>query len=153
MLDELLTIIRDTTTMTRKGPAVSEAVSEAGIAVMTIDAMPPTPESVAGQHHADVHFVVVVVDMEKAKAARPRLIEILSGFQDVQFARGPSFITIGGALHDQGDALLLLGLGEALRLWSVITPAKMGMHGENGDRMAGSGFVMSDGFRPDAPAP
>jgi hypothetical protein len=59
-----------------------------------------------------------------------------------QWLAGPSYIAVGAWIGDQGQALLLFGLGEILRLWKVITPELLGFTGAVADDLAGNGMVM-----------
>lgn len=94
----------------------------------------------------DVHFFIVGVDREKAIQWRPAVIEALLDDADM-LKRGPSFLTIAMSLGDQGMALALMGLGEVMGLWRVITPAFLAMPEDQQDRAAGCGYVMTSGFR------
>lgn len=97
----------------------------------------------------DVHFMDIGVDIFRASAARDSLVDLLNKFQGHQpLTDGPSYISLGADLGDQGYALRLLGLGKHLGLWNVITPASFGFDGEEANQLAGSGMVMCDGYRP-----
>lgn len=67
-------------------------------------------------------------------------------FQDVSVERlqdGPSYIELGAWIGDQGLALALMGLGERLGLWSVVTPDTLGIDDEKlASHLMGMGFVM-----------
>lgn len=67
-------------------------------------------------------------------------------FQDVSVERlqaGPSYIELGAWIGDQGLALALMGLGERLGLWSVVTPDTLGVEDEKlATHLMGMGFVM-----------
>lgn len=62
---------------------------------------------------------------------------------------GPSYITWGGWIGDQGMALRLMALGEHYGVWDVVTPKTIGAPQELWDDMAGSGFVFTSGVRRD----
>ena len=54
-----------------------------------------------------------------------------------------SYISIGGVLGDQGLALMMIGLGEILGLWDVLTPQKVlpGFDKSVYDQMMGMGLI------------
>lgn len=100
-----------------------------------------------------VHFFRVGVDVACATALRDDLIAVLDGYPDpARFKAGLSYIEVGAEVGDQHATLLLFGLGEALRLWKVITPEVMGIEGEQADELAGRGFVMTSGYSPNGSA-
>ena len=110
-------------------------------------------EMVAVPHitRVDVHFLSIWVDMIEVAKHKDELLDILDNYSDDEYGtpaltEGPSYMAVGAALDDQEMALRLFGLGEALGVWMVITPEKMGMTGAEADMMAGSGFVMIDGY-------
>lgn len=94
----------------------------------------------------DVHFFIVGVDRDRALECRPGLIQALMGDADM-LKRGPSYLTIAHALGDQQAALMLMGLGAAIGLWGVVTPAMLRIPPEQQERAAGVGYVMISGFR------
>lgn len=53
-----------------------------------------------------------------------------------------NFLELGGYMGDQGLALMLMGLGSLLGLWSLMTPKTMlGMDGDRAMQLAGMGMV------------
>jgi hypothetical protein len=128
----------------RKGPAVTEEELD-DLQVTTVMAMPHVDDLPPEFLCVDVHFFVVAVSNE-ANDYRSELIELLEPWERLK--SGPSYIEVGAELGDQGAALCLFGLGEALGFWHVVTPAKLGITGEKADQLAGRGFVMCSGFDP-----
>ena len=148
-LDRLHEIIQSASAQARKGEVVVEETPTAGIAVTHAYFMPHVDEVKPEFERVDLHFVWVVVDKQKAEAAKGELIEILKTYpQPERLAGGPSYIEVGGVIGDQGAALQLFGLGAVLKLWEVITPKTLGFTGAEADQMAGMGFVMISGFQP-----
>lgn len=94
----------------------------------------------------DVHFFMVGVDKDRALEWRPALIQAL--MEDAEaLKRGPSYITLGHLIGDQQAALMLMGLGQVMGLWGVVTPAMLRVPPEQQERAAGVGYVMISGFR------
>jgi hypothetical protein len=161
-LERLYEILRYTTGTYRKGPIVHGtpdlvAAIERGEAdperlpggVVSIDAMPHEADMDPSLTRVDCHFVVVGVDARKAEAHRAEFLRLLEDYpQPERLAGGPSYIEVGAEIEDQGAAFCLFALGEALGLWSVITPSKMGITGPQADDLAGRGFIMMSGHRP-----
>jgi|GEM_PF-3974504 len=103
----------------------------------------------------DVHFMKVGVDLDRARARRDELVALLNDYPTEAWGHplqrledGPNYMSVGGAVNDQGRALLLFAIGQALDLWSVITPETQGFTGSQADSMAGAGMVKIDGYRP-----
>lgn len=103
----------------------------------------------------DVHFMKIGVDLNRARARRDELVALLNDYPIEAWGsplhrleEGPSYIEVGGAVDDQQRALVLFAIGEALGLWRVITPERMGITGPTADSMAGSGMVTIDGYHP-----
>lgn len=97
-------------------------------------------------HTVNVHFFEVALsdpDADKVaiKAALKAALEREYPDQE-RLWKGPSYMELGGAIGDQGYALMLIGLGGLVGLWSVITPEGMGFEGAEAKEMAGRGFVM-----------
>ncbi len=147
-LNRLYEIINATTYQTRKGEPVAVKV-HGDITVTDVMTMPTTAELLKEKPDAvivDVHFMNIGIYMPEAERRKADLIAILRQFPSARelFARGPSYITLGGFVGDQGAALSMMALGEALGLWKVITPASLGMEaGPNADAAAGGGYVMT----------
>ncbi len=101
----------------------------------------PTPV-----HSVNVHFFWVSA---KGDPTQDELRQLLvAHYPDLErLSGGPSYIEMGGALGSQELALRLIGLGELVGLWQVITPERMHMTGPAADKMAGGGFVMASGLK------
>lgn len=156
-LDKLYRILNDCTTQLRKGevvhgtPELVDAINAGSDdlpgGVVTIDAMPHEREAV-GLKPIDCHLLTIGVDCAKAEQHRSELVALLNDYpQPERLAGGPSYIEVGAEIGDQGAAFQLFALGEALGLWSVVTPAKLGINGPLADQMAGSGYIMITGYR------
>ncbi len=157
-IDKLYRILVETTCQLRKGdeiegtPELVDAIKRGDEdlpgGVAEIYAMPHEREALAGIEKVDCEFVVIGVDKAKAEERRGELMEILNSYpQPERLAGGPSYIEVGAEIGDQVAAFQLFALGKALGLWSVITPATMGITGPEARQMAGSGFVMIGGYR------
>lgn len=59
-----------------------------------------------------------------------------------RLAQGPSYIELGGWIGDQGLAMAFMALGKILGLWDIVTPATLGIEGDQAQQMMGMGFVM-----------
>lgn len=165
-IQRLYEILAETTIQLRKGevfegtPALvdaaksddPEALLKAGGGVLEIYAMPPESEARPDLEKVDLHFITIGVDKAKAEERRADLLAILNDWPDDTLAGGPSYITAGGILGDQGAALQLFALGKALGIWSIITPQTLGFEGEEADQAAGAGYVMCTGYRRQADA-
>lgn len=154
-LTRLREILSETTQEYRKGPEVIQEEKElaTGVSLKTthVYAMPHQAQANWGPdyHAVDCHFITVGVDMPKARKAMPELLDILADYpQPERLAGGPSYIELGAEIGSQEDALRLYALGEALGLWQIITPERMGITGEAADQLAGSGMIMIAGYTP-----
>jgi len=79
-------------------------------------------------HTADVQFFKVALKNNPDKEVLLQLIKNHNGeFNDINIFDGNehNYIEIGGWIGDQGDALLLMGLGKLLGIWKLLTPASM----------------------------
>lgn len=157
--DRLYAILGETTVQLRKSEvvhgtpelvsAVKEGREELPGGVVTFDMMPHESEAGPAVTPVDCHFLTIGVDKAKAETHRAELVDILNRWPDpASIAGGPSYITVGGEIGDQGAAFQLFALGEALGLWKVITPKTFGMEGAEADNAAGAGFIMISGYRP-----
>jgi hypothetical protein len=112
----------------------------------------PQEEITQSSKKINVHFFEVAVQDNIAPILAEDLAVYLSDLCTEDFLRkGPSYIELGAVLGDQRLALTVMAVGEALRLWEVITPAKLGVIGVPGDQMAGQGCVLTDGFKRPVP--
>jgi hypothetical protein len=150
----LIPILEGTTVIMRKGEVVKE--SKAGpVDVTTIDAFPSAEEvDTSSLTVVDCHFISIGVDKAKAETHRSDFVEMLAAYEKQSPGRlrgGPSYIEVGAEIGDQTLAFGLFAVGEALDLWKVVTPARLGMQGPLADQMAGRGFVMMSGYVTDGP--
>jgi hypothetical protein len=148
---KLIEQIEAFTILARKGPAVIER--DAGTMRITeILDMPHVDRATPEAIQVDVHFAVVLVDPQASKFREKVIAAIEASPLDLERLRGgPSYIELGAALGDQGLALRLLGLGQVIDLWRVITPATFGLEGPEADNAAGMGYVMASGYHPESP--
>lgn len=144
-LKALIDLILETTTVYRKGAAVTRE-NAGGVDVISIYGYDPVPDD--GRHFlVDVHFVMVGVHGVEGETTE-RLKDALKAYPEQErLAGGPSYIELGGELGDQELALRLLALGEACGLWEVVTPEKLHITGPQAGILAGNGFVMCSGYR------
>jgi hypothetical protein len=140
-------ILIATTRQYRKGPEVKQ--SEVGpLQVIEVYDMPTVEDAPAEMEKVDVGFMVIGVDKARALNAKDDLVALLKTYpRPDELAGGPSYITVGAEIGDQGAALCLFALGQVAGLWQVITPATLGFVGEKAAAMMGAGFVMITGFR------
>lgn len=149
---KLYEILRETTVQLRKGAAI-EKEQLGAVEVTHIYMMPSAEEMPSGMEAVDMHFLIIGVDKAKAEARKADLIGILNDWPDpAELAGGPSYIAVGATVGDQGAAFQLFALGKVLGLWSIITPESFGMTGDEAARAAGSGYIMTTGYRPTAVA-
>jgi hypothetical protein len=149
-LTSLHQIIGETTQLLRKGPMVEQ--HEVGsLQVTTLDFMPHQDEVASdGVEKCDMELVTVGVDKAKAETRKAELVALLNDWPfPNQLQTGPSYITIGATIGDQGAALCLMALGKVLGLWSVVGPATFGLTGQEARDAAGSGFLMIGGWQPE----
>jgi hypothetical protein len=151
--ESMSVVLRDCTTMYRKG---EEVVVEGP--VTHVYAMDPVDAASLEEVKIDVHFCVIGVDMAKAKEHAGGFAELLMawpteawGYPTQPLKDGPSYISVGGVLDAQDNALCMFALGEALGMWKVVTPERLHITGPDADKMAGNGFVMMSGWDPAQP--
>lgn len=153
-------ILNDSTMQLRKGDVFEgtpELVEQAergdpelkGGGVLEVYAMPHENEARNEIEKVDVEFITIGVDKAKAEQHRGELISLLSDYPEPDvLAGGPSYITVGAAIGDQGAAFQLFALGKVLGLWDIITPSRLGLSGEQARQAAGAGYIMITGYRP-----
>jgi hypothetical protein len=116
----------------------ANAESDHGVMVVEIFDMPNISDTPEGIYLVDVHFIVIGVNLEKAEENKA---DIIAWLQANLEPREYSYIELGGVIEDQGMAFALMAMGEALKLWKVLTPEVMGMPAEMCDQMAGMGYI------------
>ena len=96
-------------------------------------------------HTADVYFFKIAA---KEGASKDDFLEVIKKWKDVHCECNPldgkehNYLELGGWIGDQGLALQMMGLGNVLGVWNLITPKSLpGLPEELMDQMAGSGFV------------
>lgn len=142
-------ILGETTIQLRKGTSV-EKRSEGALDVTEIYMMPAVDEARPDLEKIDLEFLVIGVDKVGAEKHRDELVGILNEWPNPERLRnGPSYIEVGGVIGDQGAAFQLFAVGKVLGFWDVITPAKMGFEGAEARNLAGSGFIMINGYHPE----
>ena len=80
-------------------------------------------------HTADLVFFKVKTKSNPDKEVLKKLISEHAGsFNSCDLLDGKehSYIEIGGWIGDQGEALMLMGLGELVGLWKLLTPNLFG---------------------------
>jgi hypothetical protein len=141
-MHERLTALLDPHAPLRKGDTVK--ISEVGnMQVMTVTDCPHVSEASPALELVDLTLLVVGVNRIAAERSRSELVELVNSFPMALMVMGPSFITLGAYLGDQGDALRLMALGKVLGLWKIVGPPEIGVHDEvKAHHMAASGFLM-----------
>jgi hypothetical protein len=148
---ELNEFISRTTIAYRKGAEVTVEDRD-GITVVHVVGYPETPSRGV---LVDVHFLNIGFTEAIAGTTAREFLDLVTVAEHGEFADmpldtikgGPSYISYGGWLGSQDQALRFLALGEYYRLWKVITPGVMHIEGAQADSLAGSGFVMNGGLK------
>lgn len=159
-IDRLYKILNETTIQLRKGEvihgdkplvdAIKAGAEDLPGGVVTFDMMPAVAEAADGLIKVDLEFLVIGVHKAKAEQHRAELIALLNTYPNPDsLAGGPSYITVGAEIGDQGAAFQLFALGKVLKLWDIITPEVFGIEGKEADEAAGLGMVMITGFTPE----
>jgi hypothetical protein len=146
-IQKLYEILNETTAQYRKGPERVDTKT-AGVNVTEFYMMPPTSDIADDIVKVDLSFITIGVDKKKAEARKAELIGILNHYPEPkELADGPSYITVGARIGDQGAAFQLFALGEVLGLWKVITPEFFGITGSAAREAAGNGYIMISGYK------
>ena len=146
----LYEILLKTTDQYRKSDEVTVDKSTLGLKVTHLWSMPHEDEAPTGNTHelVDVHFMQIAVNKEEAEKHREEFEILLSEYPEPdRLAGGPSYLEVGAFIGSQEAAFRMFALGQALGLWTVMTPAKLGITGPMADQMAGSGMVMISGYK------
>ena len=146
-LPALYDILAETTVQLRKGPEIVQR--QAGVVEVTeVFAMPHVSDAKPNLELVDLELLTIGVDKARAEAKKDTLIALLKEFPDKELlASGPSYISVGYHIGDQGTAFQLFALGKVLGLWDIITPANFHVTGEKAREMAGVGYIMITGFK------
>lgn len=155
-IDRIRNILNKTTVVCRKGNTIQQrTVGEIrpGVPAMILKEIfdMPSPEQLQADNieQIDMHFVIVAVQVDAIDDYREEIDELLLKWpQPDRLAAGPSYLELGGILHDQTLALQFMALGQVMGYWEVETPASMGFSGDIADTMAGQGLVCITGWRP-----
>lgn len=167
-IERLHQILRDTATQFRKGEMIEGTPALVG-ALKTGAEIEELPGGVArvydmpriseiegdGIEKVDCHFIVIGVDKAKALEHKAELLSLLAewpteswGCPTRPLTEELNYIEVGGVIGDQGMAFCLFALGQALRLWKVLTPeVVLGMTGPAADMLAGRGFITISGLK------
>ena len=101
--------------------------------------------------------VKVAVVVAKAREHGEEIVQLLDQWPTeawdspvTPLSEGPSYIHVGAVMSSQQMACALFGVGEVLGLWKVVTPQTLGFSDPEVTEMAGRGFVMIDGYRPES---
>lgn len=142
----LAKIVREHTVVYRKGDIVKTNVVN-GMRVVSIDAFPEAPYhgTLVDLHFVEVGFTEASADKQGFLDALTAAIPTDGEFTNLSlrdFEGGPSYITIGGWIGDQTLALQFMALCQFNEIGEVITPATLGIEGEQADLLAGRGMVM-----------
>lgn len=152
-IHDLNEVIREATTCYRKDDEMVSIKNVGNVDVYTLTGY-PTADAGGEQELIDVHFLLVGFRTEKVPTAQ-RFLELIVAARQGEFSPmtveelkgGPSYITLGGWLGSQDQALRFIALGKHLEMWDVITPATLGVTGAEADQMAGVGFVYCGGLK------
>lgn len=136
----------------RKGDVITERTTEGGMKVIEVYGYPPKPEH---ERLIDLHFIWVGGVEGNSPEHLRDLFEAALEYKNGEFGAidrdrakgGPSYIEWGGWLGSQDIALQMLGLGELLGWWEVVTPERLGMPPDVADMMAGQGMIMNAGLK------
>lgn len=152
--DRLHRILAETCVMLRKGEVVQTSSPVPGLEVVTVDAMPHESDpEYAGLALVDLVLVTIGVNKARAEARRADLIDLLRTYPDpTELAGGPSYLSLGATVGDQGAALQLIALGKVLGIWHAVTPMTLKLadphRPEVARDLAGGGAIWCSGFRP-----
>ncbi|MCA1404643.1 hypothetical protein I6F26_10425 [Ensifer sp. IC3342] len=117
-----------------------------GIHVVTHEPMPRASEAPPEHTVVDCTLLKVGVHREKAEAHRAELRRLIQPMEPI-LNLGPSFITLGAEIGDQGAAFQLMALGQVLGFWRIVRPEDLGFTGAKAEQAAGLGYVMLAGYQ------
>ena len=144
-------IVSETTRVFRKGEAVEER-QEGNLKVVELFGYESTNKAPSGDNFdkVDMIFIDVVVDKSRAEKYSKDIREQLRKYpQPERLLGGPSYIELAPNLGmGQEGALRLMALGKTLGLWDVMNGKSLGMSDSEAKQMAGQGFLMISGYKP-----
>lgn len=146
--DRLNEIIRNYTVAYRKDAEVIKEKDVGNVHVVEIMGYPQAPShgELVDVHFIKIGFTEASADQDAFLDAFDEAVAGTGEFGVVltkdDFHGGPSYITVGGWLGSQDQALRLFALFAHYGLGDVITPATLHMTGEQADQAAGMGLVM-----------
>ena len=144
-------IVSETTRVFRKGEAVEER-QEGNLKVVELFGYESTNKAPSGDNFdkVDMIFIDVVVDKSRAEKYNKDIREQLRKYpQPERLLGGPSYIELAPNLGmGQEGALRLMALGKTLGLWDVMNGKSLGMSDSEAKQMAGQGFLMISGYKP-----
>lgn len=145
----LYEILGQVTQQARKGEVVVQDAPN----VTSIFALPALSDLADEEDLAlvDCHFITVAVRKAQALALRDE-IRLCVETAVPEALEGVSYITMGGALGDQGTAFQLFALGEVCGFWTVLTPARLHIPAHLQNEAAGNGYVLTTPYSPDGPS-
>ena len=101
---------------------------------------------VSNLHLVNCHVIKVGVDLAVAERVRGDLIDLLDRYPDQGLKDGPTYKQVASIVGDDATALRLFGLGQALDIWSVLTPVDFGLPPALADEAAELGMVVISGY-------
>ncbi|THK37663.1 hypothetical protein EHS39_13590 [Ensifer sp. MPMI2T] len=117
-----------------------------GMHVVTYEALPHASEAPPEHTVVNCTLLKVGVDRDKAESHRAELRQLIAPMEPI-LKLGPSFITLGAEIGDQGAAFQLMALGHFLGFWRIVTPEDLGFTGAKAEQAAGLGYVMLAGYQ------
>lgn len=127
----------------------SEIENDEGTPVQKLGRLAGATTFEGGPEPVDVGFLQLSVDRvakhEVEKALDAALTYAEGEFNSIdaaQLRQGPSYIEIGAWLGSQTLALQLMALLKHFELADIVTPATLGITGEQAKELMGNGFLM-----------
>lgn len=114
--------------------------------VITYEPLAHAREAPETETVVDCVLLKIGVDRPKAESYRDEFASLMKPLAGM-LEQGPSYITLGAEIGDQGAAFCLMALGQVLGLWRVITPVDLGITGAKAMDAAGLGYVMLSGYK------
>lgn len=149
----ILDYVNAATQVYRKGEMV-EYATIGSLSVVTINNFPALPaglRTTVDCHFVEVGFTEALADLDHQEfydAVMAAQVGVFSAMDAEQWAKGPSYIQIGGWIGDQTDAFKFMACVQAHGLGEVITPKRLHITDEaTANSMAGLGYILLSGIR------